>query len=59
MDGQEYCQLMDWGGVTDDIYLFNASLREWEEYYLQQRVTRVQRRRLSVFRSWVTILVTI
>jgi hypothetical protein len=32
MDGQEYCQLMDWGGVTDDIYLFNASLREWEEY---------------------------
>lgn len=30
---QEFYQLLDQDGVTDDIQLFNAKLREWEEYH--------------------------
>lgn len=25
--------LLDRDGITDDIHLFNANLREWEDYY--------------------------
>jgi transposase InsO family protein len=32
-DGQEFYQLLDQGGVSDDIHLFNEKLREWEDYY--------------------------
>jgi transposase InsO family protein len=33
VDGQEFYQLLDQKGVSDDIRLFNAKLREWEDYY--------------------------
>ena|SRR5687767_427829 len=32
-DDQEFYQLLDKKGITDDIRLFNAKLREWEDYY--------------------------
>ena len=30
-------QLLDKGGITDDIHLFNNKLREWEDYYNYDR----------------------
>jgi len=33
VDDQEFYQLLDKGGVSDDIRLFNEKLREWEDYY--------------------------
>ena len=33
VDVQEFYQLLDRDGVTDDIHLFNEKLREWEDYY--------------------------
>jgi transposase InsO family protein len=33
VDDQEFYQLLDKDGITDDIHLFNAKLREWEEHY--------------------------
>ena len=33
VDDQEFYQLLDKHGITDDIHLFNAKLREWENYY--------------------------
>ena len=30
VDDQEFYQLLDRDGITDDIHLFNAKLREWE-----------------------------
>ena len=33
IDDQEFYQLLDKDGITDDIHLFNEKLREWEEYY--------------------------
>ncbi len=32
-DAQEFYQLLDQKGVSDDIRLFNAKLREWEDYH--------------------------
>ena len=32
VDDQEFDQLLDRDGVTDDIHLFNEKLREWEDY---------------------------
>ena len=32
IDDQEFYQLLDKDGITDDIHLFNEKLREWEEY---------------------------
>jgi len=32
-DDQEFYQLLDADGVSDDIHLFNDKLREWEDYY--------------------------
>lgn len=37
IDAQEFYQLLDQGGVTDDIHLFNEKLREWEDYYNYHR----------------------
>jgi transposase InsO family protein len=33
IDAREFYQLLDKDGVSDDIYLFNDKLREWEDYY--------------------------
>jgi hypothetical protein len=33
VDDQEFYQLLDHDGVSDDIHLFNEKLREWEDYY--------------------------
>jgi transposase InsO family protein len=37
VDEQEFYQLLDKDGVTDDIHLFNDKLREWEDYYNYHR----------------------
>jgi transposase InsO family protein len=37
VDDQEFYQLLDKNGVTDDIQLFNEKLREWEDYYNYHR----------------------
>jgi transposase InsO family protein len=37
VDAEEFYQLLDRDGITDDIHLFNAKLREWEDYYNYHR----------------------
>ena len=37
VDDQEFYQLLDRDGVSDDIHLFNQKLREWEDYYNYHR----------------------
>jgi transposase InsO family protein len=37
VDDQEFYQLLDKDGITDDIHLFNDKLREWEDYYNYHR----------------------
>jgi len=37
VDDQEFYQLLDRNGITDDIQLFNTQLREWEDYYNYHR----------------------
>jgi transposase InsO family protein len=37
IDDQEFYQLLDKNGITDDIHLFNEKLREWEDYYNYHR----------------------
>jgi transposase InsO family protein len=37
VDDQEFYQLLDKGGITDDVHLFNDKLREWEDYYNYHR----------------------
>jgi transposase InsO family protein len=37
VDEQEFYQLLDKDGITDDIHLFNDKLREWENYYNYHR----------------------
>ena len=37
VDNEEFYQLLDKGGVSDDIHLFNKKLREWENYYNHHR----------------------
>lgn len=37
IDDQEFYQLLDRDGITDDIHLFNEKLREWEDYYNYHR----------------------
>jgi transposase InsO family protein len=37
VDEQEFYQLLDKGGIADDIRLFNEKLREWEDYYNYHR----------------------
>jgi transposase InsO family protein len=33
IDEQEFYQLIDQNGISDDIRLFNEKVREWEDYY--------------------------
>jgi transposase InsO family protein len=37
VDDEEFYQLLDQDGVSDDIHLFNEKLREWEDYYNYHR----------------------
>jgi len=37
VDDQEFYQLLDQDGITDDIHIFNKKLREWEDYYNYHR----------------------
>lgn len=37
VDDQEFYQLIDRDGISDDIHLFNRKLREWENYYNYHR----------------------
>jgi len=37
VDDQEFYQLLDRDGISDDIHLFNDKLREWEDYYNYHR----------------------
>lgn len=37
VDNQEFYQLLDRNGISDDIHLFNQKLREWEDYYNYHR----------------------
>jgi transposase InsO family protein len=37
VDDQEFYQLLDKDGISDDIHLFNGKLREWEDYYNYHR----------------------
>jgi transposase InsO family protein len=37
VDEEEFYQLLDTAGISDDIRLFNAKLREWENYYNYHR----------------------
>jgi transposase InsO family protein len=37
VDDQEFYQLLDQRGISDDIHLFNEKLREWEDYYNYHR----------------------
>lgn len=36
-DDQEFYQLLDRDGISDDIHLLNERLREWEDYYNYHR----------------------
>jgi transposase InsO family protein len=40
VDDQEFYQLIDQDGISDDIHLFNQKLREWEDYYNYHRPHR-------------------
>ena len=37
IDDEEFYQLIDQGGISTDIHLFNKKLREWEDYYNYDR----------------------
>jgi len=37
VDDQEFYELLDRQGISDDIHLFNDKLREWEDYYNYRR----------------------
>jgi transposase InsO family protein len=37
VDDQEFYQLLDKHGISDNIHLFNEKLREWEDYYNYHR----------------------
>jgi transposase InsO family protein len=37
VDDQEFYQLLDKDGISEDIHLFNKKLREWEDYYNYHR----------------------
>ena len=37
IDAQEFYQLLDRDGISDNIHLFNEKLREWENYYNYHR----------------------
>jgi len=37
VDDEEFYQLLDADGITDNIHLFNEKVREWEDYYNYHR----------------------
>lgn len=37
INDQEFYQLIDQNGISDDIHLFNEKVREWEDYYNYHR----------------------
>lgn len=37
IDDEEFYQMFDQNGISDDIYLFNEKVREWEDYYNYHR----------------------
>ena len=37
VDDEEFYQLLDKDGITDNIQLVNEKLREWEDYYNYHR----------------------
>ena len=37
MDDQEFYELLDRNGISDDFHLFSKKLREWEDYYNYHR----------------------
>jgi len=37
IDNQEFYQLLDKNGISDNIHLFNDKLRDWENYYNYDR----------------------
>ncbi len=37
IDDEEFYQMLDQNGISDDIYLFNEKVREWEDYYNYHR----------------------
>ena len=37
IDEQEFYQMIDQNGISDDIHLFNEKVREWEDYYNYHR----------------------
>jgi hypothetical protein len=37
VDNEEFYQLLDKDGISDDVHLFNKKLREWENYYNHNR----------------------
>lgn len=37
VDDQEFYQLLDKDGISDDVHLFNDKLRQWEDYYNYHR----------------------
>ena len=47
VDDQEFYQLLDQDGITDDIHLFNEKLREWEDYHNCRTARRTDKRRSS------------
>ncbi len=49
---QEFNQLLDRDGITDDIHLFNAKLKEWEDYYITTGRTGPWRARPRTSGSW-------
>ena len=37
IDAEEFYQMLDQKGISDDIHLFNKKLRDWEDYYNYHR----------------------
>ena len=52
VDDQEFYQLLDQDGISDDIHLFNEKLREWEDYYNYHRPHGAWTARRRTSGSW-------
>jgi hypothetical protein len=50
VQSQEFYQLLDKDGITDDIHLFNDKLREWEDSLQPQYPA--QQRQIRTVRAW-------
>ena len=54
VDDQEFYQLLDKDGISDDIHLFNEKLREWENYYNYHRPHGALDGQTHTSASWLT-----